>query len=175
MKSIGEYAFYGYRGLTSVTIGNNVTSIGGSAFYGCSGLTSVTIETDVLSIGKQAFFGCDNLAYNTYDNAEYLGNATNPYLVLVKATDTSLTHHQIYVHDWTKVIADYAFSSCQQLRYVQIGDNVTYIGSSAFDKCSGLSINFGGTKEEWNVIKKSQNWNSGWSGRVFCTDGNFSY
>ena len=38
--------------MTSVEIGNSVTSIGSSAFYGCSGLRSMTIGTGVLSIGS---------------------------------------------------------------------------------------------------------------------------
>ena len=38
VASIGNSAFYGCSHLTSVTIGNSVTSIrGASAFYGCSG------------------------------------------------------------------------------------------------------------------------------------------
>ena len=37
-------AFYNCSGLTSVTIGNGVTSIESSAFYGCSRLTSVVFE-----------------------------------------------------------------------------------------------------------------------------------
>ena len=41
--------------MTSVTIGNSVTSIGYEAFYGCSGLTSVIIGSGVLSIGSKAF------------------------------------------------------------------------------------------------------------------------
>ena len=36
----------------------SVTSIGNSAFYGCSGLTSVTIPNSVTSIGNYAFMGC---------------------------------------------------------------------------------------------------------------------
>ena len=36
----------------------SVTSIGNSAFYGCSGLTSVVIPNSVTSIGKSAFYGC---------------------------------------------------------------------------------------------------------------------
>ena len=35
VTSIGNGAFEGCRGLTSVTIPNSVTSIGSSAFYGC--------------------------------------------------------------------------------------------------------------------------------------------
>ena len=41
MKSIGEWAFSGCNGLTSVTIGNSVTSIGESAFWNCNDLKVV--------------------------------------------------------------------------------------------------------------------------------------
>ncbi len=61
VKSIGNFAFYGCSGLTSVIIPNGVTSIGGSSFYGCIGLTSVTIPESVTSIGKYAFYGCSGL------------------------------------------------------------------------------------------------------------------
>ncbi|MDR3293441.1 MAG: leucine-rich repeat protein [Clostridiales bacterium] len=39
MTSIGEYAFYECRGLTSITIHSNVTPIGQYAFRSCSKLT----------------------------------------------------------------------------------------------------------------------------------------
>ena len=61
VTSIGDSAFSGCRGLTSVTIGNSVTSIGYYAFSGCSGLTSVTIPSSVTSIGYEAFSGCRGL------------------------------------------------------------------------------------------------------------------
>ncbi|MDE5921162.1 MAG: leucine-rich repeat domain-containing protein, partial [Paramuribaculum sp.] len=47
--------------LTSLTIGDKVTSLGSSAFYGCSGLMSVTIPNSVTSIGSSAFSGCSAL------------------------------------------------------------------------------------------------------------------
>lgn len=48
--------------LTSVVVGNNVTTIGENAFKNCNGLTSVTLGTNVSSIGASAFYGCTALA-----------------------------------------------------------------------------------------------------------------
>ena len=58
VTSIGDYASYLCRDLTSVTIPNSVTSIGIEAFCCCSGLTSVTIPNSVTSIGNGAFRSC---------------------------------------------------------------------------------------------------------------------
>ena len=58
VKSIGDWAFYGCSGLTSVAIPNSVTSIGVVAFSSCSSLTSVTIPNSVTSIGNSAFAYC---------------------------------------------------------------------------------------------------------------------
>ena len=60
VKSIGACAFNA-TGLTSVTIGDGVTSIGDDAFCYCRDLTSVTIGSSVTSIGDDAFKGCERL------------------------------------------------------------------------------------------------------------------
>ena len=69
VTSIGPYAFYVCKGLTSVTIPNSVTSIGEHAFDGCKGLTSVTIPNSVTSIGPYAFYGCKGLTSVTIPNS----------------------------------------------------------------------------------------------------------
>ena len=94
VTSIGDYAFYGFSGLTSVTIPSSVTSIGDEAFYGCSGLTSMEIHCktigswfkntaiktiiigdEVESIGDEAFYGCSDLTSVTIPtNVISIGN-----------------------------------------------------------------------------------------------------
>ena len=61
VTSIGQFAFYGYSGLTSIVIPNSVTSIVEYAFYSCYGLTSVTISNNVTRVGSNAFNHCSGL------------------------------------------------------------------------------------------------------------------
>ena len=61
VTSIGDWAFYNCRSLTSITIPSSVTSIGQSAFYNCRSLTSIEIPASVTSIGQAAFSGCTGL------------------------------------------------------------------------------------------------------------------
>ena len=59
--SIGEYAFYGCTGLTSINIPNNVTSIGNYSFYDCRNLVYVNLPGTLYSIGNFAFSYCNRL------------------------------------------------------------------------------------------------------------------
>ncbi len=112
--------------LTSVTIPDSVKLINGGAFYGCTSLTSITIPDSVTSIGEAAFRNCTSLQYNTYDNAKYLGNESNPYLALIDVKSSSITSCKI--HEDTKLIAYRAFSGCSSLQY-NTYDNAKYLGN----------------------------------------------
>ena len=167
---IGEDAFYGCSGLTSVTIPDSVTSIGGGAFADCTGLTSVTIPDSVTSIGNYAFSECNSLGYNEYDNAFYIGNATNPYLVLIFA---KIDAASCSINKATKIIYDGAFSECDNLTSITIPNSVTSIGSATFDGCEKLlHICYDGTIAQWNRVRKGNDWATGVADRlVRCQDG----
>ena len=136
---IGDMAFENCSELTNVVIGNSVTYIGDWAFEDCSSLTTITIPDGITYIGDMAFENCTSLTYNEYDNAYYLGNETNPFVVLIKAKDNDIISCSINSN--TKIIYDYAFDDCRQLTTITIPDGITYIGDYAFDDCSELTYN----------------------------------
>ena len=122
--------FFNCLSLTSVTIGNSVTSIGSNAFSGCSGLTSITIPDSVTSIGEYALLGCSSLTSVTIpDNVTSIGsNAFSGCSGL-----TSIT-----IPDSVTSIGEYAFSGCSSLTSVTIGNSVTSIIDEAFQNCNKL-------------------------------------
>ena len=79
VTTIGNYAFIGCTGLTSVTIGNSVTSIGGSAFQYCTNLKKVDYSSVEqlfsLELGSYPFYNC---LFHLYINGEELNNLVVP-------------------------------------------------------------------------------------------------
>ncbi|MBR5593668.1 MAG: leucine-rich repeat protein [Bacteroidaceae bacterium] len=136
VTSIGNSAFYGCYGLTSITIPNSVTSIGDCAFYGCSGLTSITIPNSVTFIGDYAFYKCTGLTSVTIGNSvkSIGGSAFNGCTGLTSVT----------IGNSVKSIGGDAFNGCTGLTNVVIGNSVTSIGEEAFYGCTSLKtvINF---------------------------------
>ncbi len=154
VTAIGERAFSGYTGLTSIDIPNSVTSIGESAFASCTGLTSIDIPNSVTSIGESAFFNCTGLTSidipNSVTSIEnyafcYCSGLTS---VLIPNSVTSIGKSAFkYCSGLTSIdipnsvtsIGESAFANCNGLTSIDIPNSVTSIGVSTFADCSGLT------------------------------------
>ena len=140
VTSIGNSAFSGCSGLTSITIPDSVTSIGNYAFSSCSGLISVTIGNSVTSIGEYAFDGCDGLkSFSVSPNNPSYKSVNG--LLLSKDGKTLIAgiNGNVIIPDSVTSIGSSAFYYCKGLISVTIPDSVTSIGYCAFSECYGLT------------------------------------
>ena len=112
------------------TIHEDTKVIAGLAFDACKSMTAITIPDNVISVGGSAFYDCPNLQYTEYGNCYYLGNAGNPYYVLVTTANNQESSYTI--HQNTKIIASTAFNGCRNMASLVIPNGVTHIGDTAF-------------------------------------------
>ena len=147
--------------------GGAVVGIAGGAFLNCEGLTSVTIGSNVTNLQTEAFKWSDNLKNIFVDpnNESYVsidgvlfnkaktelicypaGKTETSYTIPVSVTNIGASAFS-YCENLTTVvigsgvteIGSDAFRGCRYLKSVSLGENVTSIGSYAFFDCSGLT------------------------------------
>ncbi len=125
VDAIGDFAFYGCDGITSVTIPSSVTTIKEWAFRNCSSLASVDIPASVADFGDYVFTSTalTNPIYKDSVFAYMPVTATGEYTIPSQITK----------------ICGGAFYECANLTHVVIPNSVTQIGSGAFLECNGLT------------------------------------
>ena len=136
-SSESSVPWYSYRtNIKTVIIEDGVTSIGDGAFWGCSGLTSVTIPNSVTSIGEIAFSGCSGLQKVIVpDIAAWCGISfgDNPlYYANHIYSDENTEIKDLVIPNSVTSIGRGAFRYCSDLTSVTIPNSVTSIGGGAF-------------------------------------------
>ncbi|MBE7061196.1 MAG: leucine-rich repeat domain-containing protein [Clostridiales bacterium] len=129
-------AFSGCSSIRSVVIGDNVSKINCGAFSDCINLQAVSFGDNVKMVFDDAFYGCNSLRYNVKDGVKYLGDAENPYFMLMGVQSTGIT--SVNIDKSCKIIYSRAFLNCSALESVDIHEGITSIGDAAFLNCASL-------------------------------------
>lgn len=109
--------FYGFTGITSITISDGVTTIGGDSFSYCTNLSHVSIPASVTDLGYTAnFAGCPLLTTAGPSGGNYN-----------------------FEYGWAEKIPDRAFAGLTQLKSVTFPASVKTIGAYAFSGCSSIT------------------------------------
>ena len=155
VTTIGDRAFYGCSGLTSVTIGNSVRTIEDYAFYNCRSLYEVTIGNSVTNIGNYAFYYCESLSSVTVhwtvplsiNNSVFQSCETTTVLLIVPQGTEA-------VYSTATVWTDFYIQGVSKPPVGGIcGDNLTW----SYDVVSAtLTIN--GTGDMYNYNSSSPPW-----------------
>ena len=127
-----------YSSITSVVIGNGVTSICGNAFKQCPNLTSASIASTVTSIDNQAFSECGNLETVTFTDAD------NSHLTIIRpnAFANCMKLSSITIPKGVGEIGDFAFVCCSALVSATLPSTLSTMGYHAFRDCTSLASVF---------------------------------
>ncbi len=146
---ISSYVFNGCTSLTSVVLPDSLKTLGNEVFKDCTALETLNIPSSVTQMGQigtydyssdyiTEFTNCNSLQPSIIENGcAYLGDESNPYIVLWKVVDKTLT--QYIINENTKFICDKAFESCINLISISIPNSVINIGAYAFKNCTSLN------------------------------------
>ncbi|MDR2090328.1 MAG: leucine-rich repeat protein [Clostridiales bacterium] len=133
VTSIGDFAFCGCYGLTTIDIPEGVTTIGRQAFYDCDKLTTIAIPEGVTEIDREAFEYCDNLTTIAIPEGSRLTS------IGAKAFDGCYSLTTIAIPKGVTSIGSFAFASCSSLTTITLPEGVTSIGERTFFSCSSLT------------------------------------
>ena len=131
ITKIGDDAFASCSGLTSLTLPAGITEIDDGAFWYCSGLTSLNLPAGITYIGWYAFYGCDGLTILTLP-AGITRISRGAFTDCSGLTSLTLPAGITEIEPW-------AFIGCSGLTSLNLPAGITEIGSEAFRGCSGLT------------------------------------
>ena len=139
---LADYAFYGRKGITTVLLGENITSIGEYAFADTD-ITDLRIEGGITQLGAHAFDQC-HLTYYEKEGLQFLPSWEDPYgIAVLDGTFVSYSQEKLFTHalikPGTTEIVEKALYEHKELETIAIPATVTSIGKKAFAWCESLS------------------------------------
>lgn len=145
ITSIDRLAFSGLRQVTSVSFPDSLQVIEESAFSGCSNLTQIPFTDNITTIGSGAF-----------DDCSALKEIVIPPKVTVIADGAFFGcsgAEKLVLHSGITTIENDAFGFCINIKELEIPDSVTEIGSRAFSDCRGLTkVSIGKNVQKMNAF-----------------------
>ncbi|MDI9521635.1 MAG: leucine-rich repeat domain-containing protein, partial [Bacillota bacterium] len=143
--TIGERAFSHCSKLRNVIVLGSVNEIEEHAFSFCSKLESVSPITGLLKLKNNAFYNCTSLK-----SIQLVGQ---DLIVEERAFSHCSSIKDITIAGSLSKLDTHAFSFCSKLEAITLAKGLSKIGDSAFSSCSRLkTINYCGSKDEWNAI-----------------------
>ena len=140
VTAIGDGAFAGCEGLTSITIPSSVTSIGSEAF-GSTALTSIVIPSSVTFIDEYAFIECKSMQSMVVESDNPVYDSRDNCNAIIETASNTLLYgcQETVIPNTVTAIGNHAFEYCTKLKGVVIPNSVITIGESAFYGCSGMT------------------------------------
>lgn len=106
------------------------------AFDNAVNLKKINISNNLYEIKSNAIYQCENIEYTNLDGISYIGNDTNPYLILLSANE--LTQENVVLPENVKIIYRDAFKDCTMIQTLEIGKGLRSIGDGSFAGCTSL-------------------------------------
>lgn len=128
IKKVTSDSYYSQRiqkTIEEIIIEEGIEKVGYKAFEYLKVLKKISLPNSIQEVGCDAFEGCSNLVYNEYKNGKYLGNDTNPYLVLMSVINKNETSFKL--HNDTKIIYEKAFDNCDNLNEIKLNSRLERI------------------------------------------------
>lgn len=129
-------SIYLNKNLTTVTVPVGYTNIAASAFYGDSWLTTVNLPEGLTEIGDNAFENCTGLQYinNTSSRSIVFPStlATIGESAFVGTSLTSTESDPFILPRGLKKVKKSAFQDLTNLEFLQLNENLEYVGNTAF-------------------------------------------